>query len=70
MPTYHVEMMEGRTVEQKRKLVEEITRKILEKRGLLVPPAKPEETNGEAVKPEPAPTKSSRKQAAAAAAAE
>ena len=26
MPTYHVEMMEGRTVEQKRKLVEEITR--------------------------------------------
>ena len=26
MPTYHVEMMEGRTVEQKKKLVEEITR--------------------------------------------
>lgn len=26
MPTYHVEMMEGRTVEQKRKLVAEITR--------------------------------------------
>ncbi|WP_298213383.1 4-oxalocrotonate tautomerase [Acidovorax sp.] len=26
MPTYHIEMMEGRTVEQKRKLVEEITR--------------------------------------------
>ncbi|MFZ1499461.1 MAG: 4-oxalocrotonate tautomerase [Giesbergeria sp.] len=26
MPTYHVEMMEGRTVEQKRRLVEEITR--------------------------------------------
>ena len=26
MPTYHVEMMEGRTAEQKRKLVEEITR--------------------------------------------
>ena len=26
MPTYHVEMMEGRTVEQKKKLVAEITR--------------------------------------------
>lgn len=26
MPTYHVELFEGRTVEQKRKLVEEITR--------------------------------------------
>jgi 4-oxalocrotonate tautomerase len=26
MPTYHIEMMEGRTVEQKKKLVEEITR--------------------------------------------
>ena len=26
MPTYHVEMLEGRTVEQKRHLVEEITR--------------------------------------------
>ncbi len=26
MPTYHVEMMEGRTVEQKKKLVQEITR--------------------------------------------
>ncbi|MDD0840635.1 4-oxalocrotonate tautomerase [Curvibacter sp. HBC61] len=26
MPTYHVEMMEGRTIEQKKKLVEEITR--------------------------------------------
>ena len=26
MPTYHIEMMEGRTVEQKRKLAEEITR--------------------------------------------
>ena len=24
MPTYHIEMMEGRTVEQKKKLVEEI----------------------------------------------
>lgn len=52
-------------------LVEEITRKILEKRGLMGPvAAKPEETNGEAAKPEPAPTptKASRKQAAAAAA--
>ena len=26
MPTYHVEMLEGRTLEQKRKLVEEVTR--------------------------------------------
>ena len=26
MPTYHVEMMEGRTVEQKKKLVAELTR--------------------------------------------
>ena len=26
MPTYHIEMMEGRTVEQKKKLVEDITR--------------------------------------------
>ena len=26
MPTYHVEMMEGRTVEQKKKLVDAITR--------------------------------------------
>jgi 4-oxalocrotonate tautomerase len=26
MPTYHVEMMEGRTIEQKKKLVLEITR--------------------------------------------
>ena len=26
MPTYHVEMMEGRTVEQKTRLVAEITR--------------------------------------------
>ncbi len=25
MPTYHIEMMEGRTVEQKKKLVEAIT---------------------------------------------
>jgi 4-oxalocrotonate tautomerase len=26
MPTYHVEMIEGRTIEQKKKLVQEITR--------------------------------------------
>ena len=26
MPSYHVEMMEGRTIEQKKKLVAEITR--------------------------------------------
>ncbi len=26
MPTYHVEMIEGRTLEQKKKLVHEITR--------------------------------------------
>ena len=26
MPTYHIEMLEGRTVEQKRLLAEEITR--------------------------------------------
>lgn len=26
MPTYHLEMMEGRSLEQKRKLVEEVTR--------------------------------------------
>ena len=26
MPTYHVEMMEGRTLEQKKKLVSELTR--------------------------------------------
>ena len=26
MPTYHVEMMEGRTIEQKKKLVAEMTR--------------------------------------------
>jgi recombination protein RecA len=46
-------------------LTDEIAKKILEKRGLLVP-AKPEETNGEAAKPEPAPAKG-RKHAAAAA---
>ena len=33
MPTYHIEMMEGRTVEQKRKLVEEITRVSVEVLG-------------------------------------
>lgn len=33
MPTYHIEMMEGRTVEQKRKLVEEITRVTVEVLG-------------------------------------
>ena len=26
MPTYHIEMIEGRTLEQKKKLVQEITR--------------------------------------------
>ncbi len=26
MPTYHIELFEGRTIEQKRKLVEEVTR--------------------------------------------
>lgn len=26
MPTYHIELFEGRSVEQKRKLVEEVTR--------------------------------------------
>ena len=26
MPTYHIELFEGRTLEQKRKLVEEVTR--------------------------------------------
>ena len=33
MPTYHIEMMEGRTVEQKKKLVEEITRVSVEVLG-------------------------------------
>lgn len=37
MPTYHVEMMEGRTVEQKKKLVEAITQASVEILG--VPPA-------------------------------
>ena len=33
MPTYRVEMIEGRTVEQKKKLVEEITRESVEVLG-------------------------------------
>ena len=33
MPTYHVEMLEGRTIEQKRKLVQEITRVTVEVLG-------------------------------------
>ena len=33
MPTYHIEMMEGRTLEQKKKLVEEITRVTVEVLG-------------------------------------
>ena len=33
MPTYHVEMMENRTLEQKRKLIEEITRVSVEVLG-------------------------------------
>ncbi len=33
MPTYHVEMIEGRTVEQKKKLVEAITRVSVEVLG-------------------------------------
>ena len=33
MPTYHIEMMEGRTVEQKKKLVGEITRVSVEVLG-------------------------------------
>lgn len=33
MPTYHVEMMEGRTLAQKKKLVEEITRVTVEVLG-------------------------------------
>ena len=33
MPTYRVEMIEGRTVEQKKKLVEEITRVSVEVLG-------------------------------------
>jgi 4-oxalocrotonate tautomerase len=33
MPTYHIEMLEGRTIEQKKKLVEEITRVSVEVLG-------------------------------------
>jgi 4-oxalocrotonate tautomerase len=33
MPTYHVEMLEGRTPEQKKKLVQEITRVSVEVLG-------------------------------------
>ena len=33
MPTYHIEMMEGRTIEQKRRLVQEITPLTLEVLG-------------------------------------
>jgi len=33
MPTYHIEMLEGRTIEQKKKLVEEITRVTVEVLG-------------------------------------
>ena len=33
MPTYHVEMLEGRTLEQKKKLVQEITRVSVEVLG-------------------------------------
>ena len=33
MPTYHIEMLEGRTIEQKKKLVEAITRVTVEVLG-------------------------------------
>ena len=33
MPTYHIEMLAGRTAEQKKKLVEEITRVTVEVLG-------------------------------------
>ena len=33
MPTYHVELLEGRTPEQKKKLVEEVTRVTVETLG-------------------------------------
>ena len=33
MPTYHIEMLEGRTIEQTHKLVEEITRVTVEVLG-------------------------------------
>ena len=34
MPTYHIEMMEGRTLDQKKKLVEAITRVTVEVLGV------------------------------------
>ena len=34
MPTYHIEMLEGRTIEQKKKLVEAITRVTVEVLGI------------------------------------
>ena len=36
MPTYHIEMMEGRTLDQKKKLVAEITRVSVEVLGGVV----------------------------------
>jgi recombination protein RecA len=60
---------------ENRQLVEEISKKVLEKRGLLAPKASPAQLNGEATppappakteKPEPAPKKEGRKQTAAA----
>lgn len=33
MPTYHIEMLEGRTIEQKKRLVEAITRVTVEVLG-------------------------------------
>ena len=49
MPTYHVEMIEGRTIEQKKKLVEAITRVSIEILGgsrdavdILITDIKPE----------------------------
>ena len=49
MPTYHVEMIEGRTLAQKKKLVEEITRVSVEVLGgspdsvdILIVDVKPE----------------------------
>jgi 4-oxalocrotonate tautomerase len=33
MPTYHIELLEGRSIEQKRKLVQEITRVTVEVLG-------------------------------------
>ncbi|MCX8520591.1 MAG: 4-oxalocrotonate tautomerase [Rhodoferax sp.] len=49
MPTYHIEMIEGRSIEQKRKLVQEITRVSVEVLGgspesvdILITDVKPE----------------------------